>query len=1428
MKNLRYALAALLMALSTALHATVDIRARHITSIDGIPNNTVRKIFQDSHGFIWLATIDGLCRYDGYSFVTLRPDQGDKISIPDNRIYEIKEDRNGLLWIATEPEIFACFDPERGQFVDYTGCGEHLQHYKHYKEDSHGNIWLTHLGNGIRRISYAEGKFSSTSFKTELGNSSSDMANCLYEDKRTGRMWVGFLGGVGFIEAGGSRVEMVDSTQHIFSIAALDGNLFFISTTGSVMALNGNGGLERVTDIGAGRRTVVYGTVRYKETLFIFTDEGGFEFNLDRRTLQPSVKLDVPCGVVRKDSKGNWWVFNQTGWMWYMDIESGEVLRFHLIPEDKVKFVDDERYRTVKDSNGILWIATYGNGLFAYSFSTGELQHFEANDNGVGEISTNFLQNVFEDRSGGIWVSSEYTGLTYIEVLNRGAERIFPEPGNSTDRANMVRMIAPMPDGGIVVGNRQGGVYFYDASLSRCISKKQYPTNVYCVATDADGRQWVGTRGNGLCIDGKWFLSDGRKPNTSFLAHVFCILRDSADRMWVGTFGGGLNLAVKTDDGGYVFQQYLADSYSQSQIRCITEDADGRIWAGTSDGLYVFRPEELISDPKGGYVHYGFAEGALLNDAVKALLFDSKGRMWIATGDGLSVCVPDADTTRLAFKHYGVADGLVNRMVQSVVEDGYGSLWISTEYGVSRFDPEGETFENFFFSNYSLGNYYSDNTGCLTADGKVLFGSGHGIVVITPELAYVADAQSFPAPSLTNLFVNGNVVNPGAEDSPLKRSLLFSDRLRLKHNQNSFTIEFSSFCYDKSQAVKYTYRLDKYDKGWSVPSSVNFATYKNLKTGSYTLRVKACSASGMWSDKETVLRVTITPPYWRTTWAYLIYVVLLLAALYVSWRILRNFAVLRQRIQVEKQLTEYKLAFFTNISHEFRTPLTLIEGALEKINMTAREVRSIAPSLKIMDKSTKRMLRLINQLLEFRRMQTGKLTLQLEEADVVSFVYEIFLSFMDAADSKSMDFQFHSSEPKRMMYIDKGIVDKVVYNIVSNAFKYTPCRGHISLDLKADDAAGTLMIRVTDTGVGIPKEKQGELFSRFMQSSFSSSSMGVGLNLSHELVIVHHGSISFAENEGGGSVFTVLLPLDKSVYNESDFLIADNVLMREEQARKRVAVPDGGDAVETADGILPAEKTDKNILVIEDDNDVREFLREGLSEYFDVTVAADGGSGLNKAKDMDFDLVICDVLMAGMNGFEVTEKLKGDFDTSHIPVILLTALVSEESHLHGVESGADAYITKPFGMRLLLTTVFKLIEQREALRRKFSSSPSSQHEALPVVTDRDKRFADRLQDTLEKHLGDAKFSVDDFATEMGIGRTAFYKKVRGITGYTPNEYIRIMRLKKAATLLLEENLNISEVAYKVGICDPFYFSKCFKQQFGVSPSAYVKSGGEVT
>lgn len=733
-------------------------------------------------------------------------------------------------------------------------------------------------------------------------------------------------------------------------------------------------------------------------------------------------------------------------------------------------------------------------------------------------------------------------------------------------------------------------------------------------------------------------------------------------------------------------------------------------------------------------------------------------------------------------------------MVQSVVETEDGNLWVSTQQGVSCWKAKDNSFDNYLFSRVMMGNVYNENSAVCLDDGRVLLGGNYGLTIINPS----------------------RISHVKGQTSVVFTSHPYSDEMTLSYEERSPKINFSTLDYSDVNNVKYTYWLEGYDSSWSVPSPTPWVNYQNLPFGSYRLHVKASYSDGIWG-KESVLDISVEPPFYLSVWAWVFYALFLTVVIVMVVKSIREKNILKGKIKFEQEFTRYKLVFFTNIAHEFRTPLTLIQGSLEKekrIMKTNHWQLELEKTVRTMDKSVQRMLRLIDQLLEFRKMQAGKLKLSLQETDVVMFVQGICKMFDDAAESKQIDFKFESQLPAYLMYLDQQKMDKVVFNLLSNAFKYTHAKGTISVSLSFTDV---MTIRVADTGVGIPQEKRELLFSRFMQSSYTGESFGIGLHLTHELVRTHHGEITYQENEGGGSVFVVTIPLQKDCYEASDFLVKDSPILKADLTKER-----DGQEEKTTDAVPSAPSAPLNrrtILLIEDDNDVREFLLSELESCFDLKVASDGKAGIAMAKELDVDLIVSDVMMPGMNGFELTKRLKNSFETSHIPIILLTALSTDENVLEGTESGADAYITKPFSPQLLMARILQLLNQREILRQKFGKVPQEIRSAM-LRNEQDSLFVKRLDSIVYSRLGEQDLSVDKVAGLLHLGRTIFYKKVRGTTGYTPNEYIRVIRLRKAAELLKEGEKNVSEVAYAVGFDNPYYFSKCFKKQFGMPPSHY--------
>lgn len=1349
----------------------IEVKAKRVTIQDGLPSNVVSDMQQDQKGFLWFSTHNGLARYDGNVVTTYLDNDSTGASAFIGRTKMALEDVTyKKLWVYSYSERLTCLNMVDGKVEKYCQEIEKL-HFTKWKLVRDGMFWLWGAKDGAMLVDYRSGSFLTRRFaQAEIGSSQVPLIDGLDKDNvvlcTTDKVFLYSEGRLSCI-AKGMRISRMRSFHH---------KMLMVSAKGDVLVLR-QGKLQRFSHIAYVDGEVATGDLLLGNRWILFTNRRSF--SIDVRTgkvVECEGEWLIPNGRVLTDNKGRKWIYNKTGVLRL--VRQDKLVPLILFPQQTTNYIDHERFHIVEDNHGLIWISTYGKGLFVFNQNLTQSQHFVADKLGESPIASNYLLGIIADRHDGVWVSSEYGGVSHIQVMDKGVERIYPNGEGNMDVSNVVRMVKKMNDGTVMVGTRAGSLYHYSADMSQMLGKSHFDSNVYGIVQMPNGETWIGTRGKGIY---------GAKGLDFKDRNVFCMASDAKHRMWIGTFGKGLSLVMPRKDG-YEVKTFFADSVGLNEVRCMVIDKHGVLWCGTSGGLIRIPTDEFVKDAS-RYKTY------VRDYEIRDVIVDRQGRLWLAaSGDGLVLVEPGDGETEPKFHVFNTSNGLVNNLVQSVVDTPDGNLWISTQQGVTAWNARKKSFENYMFSRNPMGNVYNENSAVCLDDGRVVLGGNYGLTIIQPSrLSHVS--------GLTDVVFT---------------SYPYSDEITLTYEQRSPNIHFSTLDYSDVRNVKYTYRLEGFDQAWSKPSSTPWAAYQKLPAGKYVLHVKACTSDGTWG-KESTLVIRVKPPFYLTSWAIMIYVLLVLGVIILVVKFVHDKNVLRNRIRLEQELTRYKLVFFTNIAHEFRTPLTLMQGSLEKekrIMKANRWQTELEKTIRVMDKSVQRMLRLIDQLLEFRKMQAGKLKLSLQETDAVMFVKGICRMFDDAAESKEIAYSFESSEPAHAMFLDQQMIDKVVFNLLSNAFKYTPAKGTISVSLSFTDV---MTIRVADTGVGIPQEKRAQLFSRFMQSSYTGESFGIGLHLTHELVKTHHGEIAYQENEGGGSVFVVTIPLQKDCYEASDFLVKDSPILKVELAKERDEQEE-----KTTDAVPSAPSAPLNrrtILLIEDDNDVREFLLSELESCFDLKVASDGKAGIAMAKELDVDLIVSDVMMPGMNGFELTKRLKNSFETSHIPIILLTALSTDENVLEGTESGADAYITKPFSPQLLMARILQLLNQREILRQKFGKEPQEIRSAM-LSNEQDSLFVKRLDSIVYSRLGEQDLSVDKVAGLLHLGRTIFYKKVRGTTGYTPNEYIRVIRLRKAAELLKEGEKNVSEVAYAVGFDNPYYFSKCFKEQFGMPPSQY--------
>ena len=952
--------------------------------------------------------------------------------------------------------------------------------------------------------------------------------------------------------------------------------------------------------------------------------------------------------------------------------------------------------------------------------------------------------------------------------------------------------------------------------------------------------------------------------------NVYCVYEDHHGRIWAATFAGGINYISQGEHGETVFINHRNNLKGYPidvcyKARFITSDNNGRLWVGTTTGAVAF--DENFKKPEDIQFHH-FSRvpndtKSLSNNDVHWIIATQQKELYLATfGGGLNKLISISENGHGEFKSYSVLDGLSSDVLLSIREDHKQNLWISTENGICKFVPSGERFENYDERSISFRVRFSEAASTLTSGGDMLFGTSNGLFMFTPDS--IRKSSYVPPVVFSKLMVANEDVIPG-EKSILKVDLDDTQELVLSHDENIFSVQYAALDYTNPQNIQYAYILDGFEKQWTFADRQRSVTYTNLPKGDYIFRVRSTNSDGVWVDNERILNITILPSFWETPLAYVLYVCFVLLIIFVAVYILFTIYRLKHEVSVEQQISDIKLRFFTNISHELRTPLTLIAGPVEQVLKNDKLPADAREQLVVVERNTNRMLRLVNQILDFRKIQNKKMKMQVQQLNVVAFVRKIMDNFESVAEEHNIDFLFQTEKEALNLWVDADKFEKIVFNLLSNAFKYTPNGKMITVFIREDE--GTVSVGVQDQGIGIAENKRKSLFVRFEnlvdKNIFNQASSGIGLSLVKELVEMHKATISVDSRLGEGSCFKVDFLKGKEHYNSSvEFILEDSVAplsmerivdIANSSLQTEAAIADAPDLEVSAAKEEAEESSSKELmLLVEDNQELRSFLRSIFASTYRVVEASDGMEGWSKALKYLPDIIISDVMMPEKDGIEMTRELRADMTTSHIPIILLTAKTTIESKLEGLEYGADDYITKPFSATYLQARVENLLMQRKKLQNFYrdslthvtvSETPVAQGEtltvhastgpessaaeepAMPEMSPNDRKFMDKLVDLMEQNMDNGELVVDDLVRELAVSRSVFFKKLKTLTGLAPIEFIKEMRIKRAAQLIETGEFNMTQISYMVGINDPRYFSKCFKAQVGMTPTEYREKVG---
>ena len=1385
--NLRTICQACLLMLSSVIGAqdrqlTIS---RHFSTADGLSCNQVFDMKQDSDGYIWLATANGLCRYDGYQFHNFYSLGTSGMHAP---VGFIMPDSNGRhLWMQTSTYVFACYDTNEGKFVDYTGKGKDNDTFRKYLTDEKGVLWLFDNESGVRRVkAKADGNISCIDYTKEQGTMPNNQVNDAAMDNQ-GRLWVMTQGGLVMIDAEGKPRTISTETGYRKG-QIINNQLITLTTNNEVMMFDAQGKLKKRTKT-TETVPIITGGFEWCGQWVITTRRGVFCVDTKDCRLYYSTLLDISQGLVMQHFGDNHFVSDPSGKMWILT-SKGEVRKYNLMEGVTSTVERSRRYNIEKGKDGLYYIASHGNGLFVYNLETDRMQHYSATEEHP-LIGSNYLNNMLIDNSGCIWLGEELTGLSCIlPSSGMHASYYYPQPGRQGNWSNYVRMLQTGADGRVTLSTRDNRLYEFNTKTGAMTLLKEMGATAYVRHKDSHGREWTGTRGNGLYIDGK--------PIEFPTQNVYDIAEDSKGRFWIATWGEGLIRATLKADGTLEYQQLMKKSYNESLLRRVDIGTDGRLWIASNNGIYSLDlKKDKISDED--IECSNMDNGLLPFNEVICMICTKDGHIWAGSrGGGLFCSKPEGGKIKIE-KTFTIKDGMPSYNAYSMVEDLNGNVWVGTDNGISCIN-KGMKVSNYLFGQTVQNNIYSENCAVRLADGQLLFGSLHGLMLLTPQENDNKQSAASPVPQITSISINGNSMYLSTH----------TKELTVDYDQNSLVLSYSCLDFANLNSTQYQYYMEGIDRDWLPLTSEHQAHYNGLPPGKYHFKVRALGKSGQWGD-ETVFDITIRQPWYNTWWAWLIYLFIfgtLATYIYKFWR--RNFE-LDQQIKVEKELSTFRLNFFTHIAHEFRTPLAIISGAAEKLT-TNNEQTVSRSAIQTVRRGTLRLSKLVNQLMEFRRINTGNQRLGVMEADLVKLGRTTSDEFREMASQREQALTFTPFAHNHQMVFDPHLVETILYNLLSNAIKYTPKGGSISLKIKKDDEANKILLIVEDSGPGISEKQIPQLYQPFMHGYVSQGGMGIGLYTAYQSAMLHKGSLTYERiSAEGGSRFTVTIPATEDAYTAEDYAgeTAINTSMTENNAPE--AIKD----------LVPEAYNDYTVAIIEDDPDMMDQIRGSIGRYFRTTGYTDGQSALSGIKANQPSIILCDIMLPDINGYEIVRQLRADKETQPVPIIMLTALDGDDHLLRGYKAGADDYMVKPCNFELLVLRITQLIKWYGKV--KPAEGVTTVAHQQPIITDEaDQRFREKMENMIAQHLGDQNFNVDTLAAMLKMGRTKFYGKMKEFTGMSPNNYLQTERLKKAAELLIEGELNVTEISYKVGFQSPTYFYKCFKEKYGVPPSKYGK------
>ncbi len=1346
--------------------------------------NDVRCILKDFKGYMWFATGNGLVRYDGINLYVYENNPDDSTSICHNSINALIEDSNKNLWIGS-PKGLNLYNREKDNFIDIGRIHSNLNRLINsfvtaLCADKKALIWVGSYGDGINVYNPRKQVIRHYTYTiNDMNSISSNSITCIAIDNEE-NIWLGTQNGLNlfsdktegfrrFYSEPGNPESL--SSNHITSLTIdLEGNLW-IGTK--------NSGLNKL--------------IRKKNDFFFKR----YYSNHQEGSLSNNSILSLSA-----DKKGNLWIGTENGGLNQLNLITDYIKVFQVKEGYPNSLSSNSIWSLYNDSEERLWIGTYNKGINVIDEKFNKFESYQKNIFDKNCLPGNNVKGFTEDTDGNIWIATDGGGIARFNPETHQFDKIIRNKGNSNILANNA---------------------------------------IQAILFDSKNNLWIGTWGGGI----DRFNNKGVKIKNYNISseqgignnYIFELYEDSEGSIWTGTAGSGLFQYSAVRD---TFNQIICNNQSgiltnTAYVSSIIEDSEGSFWIGTLYGMVI-----LKRNPDHTFTCVNFSRDnnspSLSSNMIAIIYEDKEKRLWFGTGDNGLNLFDRQDSTFIAFQKN---DGLPGNSIKGILEDEEGLLWVLTNKGLSKFNFDSATFTNYTREDGLNSNEFNTRSCLRAKNGEFYIGGENGFNIFYPQ--NIKSNNFIPPVYLTNLKINNIQADIDAKNSPLKKYIGETTKITLNHTQSSFTIEFTALNYTRSSRNQFSYKLEGFNNNWNDAGNNRSASYTNIKPGKYIFKVKGSNNDGVWNNTPAELEIIIKPSLWKTWWAILIYILLisvLTIVLLIIWneRIkIKNQLKLEQLArEKEHELNESNIQFFTNIAHEFRTPLSLIIAPLESLIHSART--KINEELMVIYRNADRLLQLTNNLMDIRKLEDGKTTLKVQQGDILNFIKDVSSIFNMNSKSHHINFSVNSKVDTIQGSFDPEKLETILLNLLSNAFKFTPDDGKIEIKANVKEASEIknygekikngsryIEVKVINDGTGILPEELPNIFDKFYQAKSSDikkkSGTGIGLTLTKGLIEMHHGDIWVESIPDKETCFTFILPIDPNQYTENEIASEPKDIIKENiDNYLNLSSSLQLDIEEYSE--IESNEDQPEVLVVEDNDELRTFIAKELGKKYKVTQAVDGKKGIDIALSDIPDLIVSDIVMPESSGIDLCKIIKSDVRTCHIPIILLTAKTTINDQIEGIETGADAYLTKPFNIQILFAKINQLIQSRRQLYAHFSQDVY----IMPnKMTDNklDQSFIQKAIDYIIANISNNNLNVEGLAVAMNMSHSNVYRKIKGLTGKTIIEFIRMVRLKQAIKLMENKKFTLAEIAYQTGFTSPAYFTKSFKDQYGKPPSEYI-------